>query len=121
MAVRSRGAVAAYRRTVAALASAKLAALPAATLAATTTIALATWLAGLTDARWSRGLHMAALATCGRHGRRGDEGHRRGRWAGVDVDLLKEQVRAGLGERRKRTLHLQNRHHVTEFTTESAK
>jgi hypothetical protein len=121
VAVRSQGAVAARRRTVATLASARMAALPGATLAVTAAVSLASWLAGLTGARWSRGLHMAALATSRHHGRRGDEGRRRGRWEGVDVDLLKEQVRAGLGERRKRMLHLQNRHHVTEFTTESAK
>jgi hypothetical protein len=28
---------------------------------------------------------------------------------------------AGLGERRKRTMHLKNSHHVTEFTVEAAK
>jgi hypothetical protein len=121
VAVRSRGVVTVRRRTVATLASARMAALPATTLATTAAVSLASWLAGLTGARWSRGLHMVALATSRRHGRRGNEGRRRGRWEGVDVDLLKEQVHAGLGKRRKRTLHLQNRHHVTKFTTESAK
>jgi hypothetical protein len=86
VAVRSWGAMAACRRTVATLASARMAALPAATLAATAAVALASWLAGLTGARWSRGLHMTALATSGRQGRRGNEGRRRGRWEGVDVD-----------------------------------
>jgi hypothetical protein len=46
----ARCTVAACRRTVATMASARMAALPAATLAATAAVALASWLAGLTGA-----------------------------------------------------------------------
>jgi hypothetical protein len=39
---------------------------------------------------------------------------------GLEVHFLEQQVRAGVGERRERTMHLQDGHHVAKLAIEAA-